>query len=72
MGVKRVFFETPWLREKSGVQTRRVGLWVCSSAWCEKGVMRRLCNNALWRNKGKSLSALFLVSQTPGLKMHRN
>ena len=29
------------------MQTRRVELWVCSSAWCEKGVMRRLCKTAL-------------------------
>ena len=29
------------------MQTKRGGLWVCSSAWCEKGVMRRLRKNAL-------------------------
>ena len=23
------------------------GLWVCSSAWCKKGIMRRLPKNAL-------------------------
>ena len=47
MGVKRVFFETPWLWKKGGVQVRRVRFWVWSSAWCEKGVMRRFCKNAL-------------------------
>ena len=26
---------------------RRGGLWVSSSAWCEKGMMRKLCKNAL-------------------------
>ena len=26
---------------------RRGGLWVSSSAWCEKGMMMKLCNNAL-------------------------
>ena len=40
-------FETPQLAEKGGVQMRRGGLWVCSSAWCEKGVMRRLYKSAL-------------------------
>ena len=29
------------------VQLRRGGLWVCSSARCEKGIMRRLCKSAL-------------------------
>ena len=33
--------------EKGGVQMGRGGLWVSSSAWCEKGVMRKLCKNAL-------------------------
>ena len=32
-----MFFETPWLRDKGGLQMRRGGLWVCSSAWCGKG-----------------------------------
>ena len=26
---------------------RRGGLWVSSSAWCEKGMMRKLCKKAL-------------------------
>ena len=25
----------------------RGGLWVCSSTWCEKGTMGRLCKNTL-------------------------
>ena len=25
------------MRDKSGLQMRRGGLWVCSSAWCGKG-----------------------------------
>ena len=33
--------------EKGGVQMTRVGLWVFSSAWCEKGIMRRLRKNTL-------------------------
>ena len=48
MGVKSVYFGTPWLCEKGGVQMTRGGLWVCSSAWWEKGIMRRFCKNALW------------------------
>ena len=47
MGVKRVYFGPPWLCEKGGVQMMRGGLWVCSSTWCEKGIMRRFCKNAL-------------------------
>ena len=43
MGVKRVFFETPQLSEKGGVQMRKGGVWVYSSAWYEEGIMRRLC-----------------------------
>ena len=39
--VKRAYFG------KGGVQRRRGGLWVSSSAWCEKGMMRKLCKNAL-------------------------
>ena len=27
---------------KGRVQMRRDELWVCSSAWCEKGIIRRL------------------------------
>ena len=38
-----VFRNTMILR----VHLRRGGLWVCSSAWCEKGIMRRLCKSAL-------------------------
>ena len=56
------------------------GLWVCSSAWCEKDITRKLCKNPLKvceeikerpknprtsRNPWNSLCALFLVSQTP-------
>ena len=55
------------------------GLWVCSSAWCEKDITRKLRKNPLkvceeskerakdsrTRNPWKSLCALFLVSQTP-------
>ena len=26
---------------------KRGGLWVFSRAWCEKGIMRKLCKNAL-------------------------
>ena len=26
----------------------RGGLWVSSSAWCEKGMMRKLYKNSLW------------------------
>ena len=26
---------------------RRGGLWVSSSAWCEKGMMTKLCKNVL-------------------------
>ena len=46
MGVKSMYFGAPWLCEKGGVQMTRGGLWVCSSAWCEKGIMRRFCKNA--------------------------
>ena len=30
-----------------GVQMKRGGLWVLSSAWYEKGMMRKSCKNAL-------------------------
>ena len=46
-GCERGVFETRFLWEKGGEQMRRGGLWVCSSAWCEKGIMRRLYKTAL-------------------------
>ena len=47
MCVKRVYFGAPWWCEKGVVQMRRGGLWVSSSAWWEKGMMRKLFKNAL-------------------------
>ena len=42
MCVKRVYFRTPWWCEKGGVEMKRGGLYVPSSTWCEKGMMRKL------------------------------
>ena len=34
------------MNEKGCVKVGRGGLWVCSSAWCEKGITKRFCKNA--------------------------
>ena len=47
MGVKRMYFGTHGWCEKDGLQMRSGGLWVCSSSWCGKGMMGRLCKNTL-------------------------
>ena len=68
-------FETPQLAEKGGVQMRRGGLWVCSSAWCEKGIMRRFSKkNALWVGEEIKERAVCtsLNSQTPGGSVSNN
>ena len=50
-GCEKDVFRNTMVTEKGwnwgGMQIRRGGLWVCNSAWCEKGKMRRLCKNAL-------------------------
>ena len=56
VGMKRLFYETPWLCEKGVMQMGRGGLWVCDSVWCENGMIcgeikERACVHCLWLAK---------------------
>ena len=46
-GCENVVFRHTMIVGKGWSADEERWIWVCSSPWCERGIMRRLCKNAL-------------------------